>query len=100
MEGRQRLNLESMRIPDDDAHNWIKIFQECGLGNKEIDEIMSRLNDNYAEKIFGNTLAEVIAEAVKLLKEKHKKPIPDEIYEKIRQEALKVLWAARNQNKA
>jgi hypothetical protein len=41
--------IERIRIPDDDAHNWIATLHEGGFSDDEIDHIMSHLNQTYAE---------------------------------------------------
>ena len=38
------------KIPDDDMIGWIQSLREGGLTDKEIDEMLSKLNKTYAEK--------------------------------------------------
>ena len=41
--------VAGMRIPDEAAADWVKTLVESGFSNEEIDELMSRLNPNYAQ---------------------------------------------------
>lgn len=49
MEGNDFGNIERVRIPDDDAGNWLASLREGGFTDEEIDYIMSHLNQTYAE---------------------------------------------------
>ena len=40
--------IESISIPDDDAHEWMRTLHEAGFDMDEIDQIMTWLNDTYA----------------------------------------------------
>ncbi len=42
-------DIKRIRIPDEDAHNWIATLHEGGFSDEEIDHIMANLNATYAE---------------------------------------------------
>lgn len=44
------MKIERMKIPDSDAHNWIRTLHEEGFSETEIDYLMSRMNSLYADK--------------------------------------------------
>ncbi len=52
------------RIPDEDAYNWIKTLLEGGFTTKEVDDIMTHLNDTYLEKIKGKAAVDEVVDAV------------------------------------
>lgn len=56
-----QFSLSSITIPDDDACNWINVFQECGYNNREVDMCMIRLNDTYASQKLGKIIDDKIA---------------------------------------
>ncbi|MBI5733174.1 hypothetical protein HY967_04495 [Candidatus Jorgensenbacteria bacterium] len=58
-EGKTRIS-----IPDDDAVNWIKIFQEIGMNSEEIDTAMIRLNDTYAKMKIGKYVDDEVARLI------------------------------------
>ena len=52
--------MVGLRVPDEDAAEWVKTLVEAGFSNKEIDAFMSRLNPNYRQiKQTGKVQSEV-----------------------------------------
>jgi len=59
--------VESLKIPDDDAQNWIRQLGELGFSAEEIENIMIKANDTYASVKFRGDLEDGLSKYEKLL---------------------------------
>lgn len=55
--------IEKISIADEDAADWIKTLVEAGFSNDEIDQLMSRMNETYRNKM---RAAEIEKEFIKI----------------------------------
>lgn len=76
------------RIPDEDAHNWIKTLYDIGFTTEEVDKIMIHLNDTYAEQKYGTELVDDLVESMVEVLEQRKIEITSEMRLRLRELVL------------
>ncbi|MDZ7611675.1 MAG: hypothetical protein U5L10_02835 [Candidatus Moranbacteria bacterium] len=84
--------IEKMRIPDEDAGNWINTLRESGFSQDEIDEAMVMLNDEYANlkpEIYEENIEKMAGKEFKAIKRK----IEMERGASLNLEQREVLWS-------
>lgn len=83
--------ITGLKIPDEDAQNWIDVFRNAGFSNEQVDEIMTRLNDTYMQRRFSDFIERELATVVTILESRAGKGLDENKKELLRQEIVKGL---------
>lgn len=70
-------NKREAHIPDDDVMGWIRILQEGGFSNQEIDRVL-KLNQSYAEKLLPVDTRDRFKTELQRLERQHGKKLTEE----------------------
>ena len=77
-EGPPTEHITRIRIPDDDAMNWMQAYREMGFSTEQIEAVMTRLNDTYLKQRFGEFIDAELQDALDEIEKKHGKPVGEE----------------------